>query len=72
LSHCAVEDHFVTVDFSSIWKSVDARLQEMKKAREMIIEDPELLSGTAVIKGTRGPVYDIATHHRQRTRKKTS
>jgi uncharacterized protein (DUF433 family) len=26
----------------------------------MVIEDPEILSGTPVIKGTRVPVYDIA------------
>ena len=26
----------------------------------MVVEDPEILSGTPVIKGTRVPVYDIA------------
>ena len=26
----------------------------------MVIEDPEILSGTPVIKGTRVPVYDVA------------
>jgi uncharacterized protein (DUF433 family) len=39
---------------------VDARLQEMKKPREMVIEDPEILSGTPVVRGTRVAAYDIA------------
>jgi uncharacterized protein (DUF433 family) len=27
----------------------------------MVIEDPEILSGTPVIRGTRIPVYDVAS-----------
>ena len=61
LSHCTVEDRSVTVDFSAIWNAVDDRLHQMMKAREMVIEDPEILSGTPVIKGTRVSVYDIAS-----------
>jgi len=30
------------------------------KAREAVTEDPEILGGIPVIKGTRVPVYDIA------------
>ena len=26
----------------------------------MVVEDPEILSGTPVIRGTRIPVYDVA------------
>ena len=58
--NCVVEDHSITVRFSDIWKGVEKRLHQLKKAREMVIEDPEILSGTPVIKGTRVPVYDIA------------
>jgi uncharacterized protein (DUF433 family) len=32
----------------------------LEKARAQVIADPEILSGTPVIKGTRVPVYDIA------------
>jgi uncharacterized protein (DUF433 family) len=32
----------------------------LAKAREIIIEDPGILGGTPVIKGSRVPVYDIA------------
>ncbi len=57
---CIVEDHSITVHFSGIWKGVEERLHQLKKAHEMVIEDPEILSGTPVIKGTRVPVYDVA------------
>ncbi len=58
--NCIVEDQSITVRFSNIWKGVEERLHQLMKAREMVIEDPEILSGTPVIKGTRVPVYDIA------------
>lgn len=58
--NCIVEDHFVTVRFHDIWKNVDTRLHQMMKARESVTEDPEILGGIPVIKGTRVPVYDIA------------
>jgi len=32
----------------------------LEKARAQVIVDPEILSGTPVIKGTRVPVYDVA------------
>jgi uncharacterized protein (DUF433 family) len=58
--NCRIEDHSLTVHFGSIWKAVDERLRQLTKARQMVIEDPEILGGTPVIKGTRIPVYDIA------------
>ena len=57
---CIVEDRSITVRFSEIWKGVQERLYQLKRAHEMVIEDPEILSGTPVIKGTRVPVYDVA------------
>jgi len=59
-ANCTVEDQPVTVAFSSIWKAVNGRLDKLRKAREMVVEDPEILSGTPVIHGTRVPVYQIA------------
>jgi uncharacterized protein (DUF433 family) len=32
----------------------------LEKARALVIADPEILSGTPVIRGTRVPVYDVA------------
>lgn len=58
--NCVVEDRSVTVRFHEIWRGVTERLARLSQAREMVIEDPEILSGTPVIKGTRVPVYDIA------------
>jgi uncharacterized protein (DUF433 family) len=58
--NCVLEEHSITIRFSDIWKGVEDRLHQLISAREMVIEDPEILSGTPVIKGTRVPVYDIA------------
>ena len=58
--NCIVEDHSITVRFSDIWKGVEERLHQLMRAREMVIEDPEILTGTPVIQGTRVPVYDVS------------
>lgn len=58
--NCVVEDRSVTVRFHEIWRGVAERLARLTRAREMVVEDPEILGGTPVIKGTRVPAYDIA------------
>ena len=57
---CTVGEHYLTIRFSDLWKAVDERLHRLLEAREMIVEDPEILSGTPVIRGTRIPVHDVA------------
>lgn len=59
---CTVGDHYLTIRFSDLWRAVDERLHRLSEAREMVVEDPEILSGTPVIRGTRIPVHDVAAH----------
>lgn len=56
----AVRDHFLTFNFEGLWKTVDARLHKLAEAESMVIEDPEILSGTPVVRGTRVPVHSVA------------
>jgi uncharacterized protein (DUF433 family) len=56
-----VAEHFLTVRFDDLWKSVDDRLHMLADAEEMVVEDPEILSSTPVIRGTRIPVYSVAS-----------
>jgi len=58
--HWSIEDDLLTVHFDSLWKSVDERLRDLIAARELVVEDEEILSGTPVIRGTRVPVHDVA------------
>ena len=58
--HWAIEDDMLTIHFDSLWKSVDQRLRDLISARELVVEDEEILSGTPVIRGTRVPVHDVA------------
>ena len=56
---CTIGDHYLTIRFSDLWKAVDERLHRLTEARGMVVEDPEILSGTPVIRGTRIPVHDV-------------
>jgi uncharacterized protein (DUF433 family) len=58
--HYAVDDQFLTVRFADLWKNVNGRLRKLVAAERMVVEDPEILSGTPVIRGTRVPVHTIA------------
>jgi uncharacterized protein (DUF433 family) len=55
-----VQDEFLTIDFASFSKGVEERLERLRAARDLVVTDPEILSGTPVIRGTRVPVYDVA------------
>jgi uncharacterized protein (DUF433 family) len=62
LRQCKFEEsRTVQVLLSSIWDDVDRRLSQLRQAQELVVEDPEILRGTPVIRGTRIPVYDLAS-----------
>ena len=62
LRQCKFEEsRTVQVLLSSIWQDVDRRLSQLKDAQQMVVEDPEILRGTPVIRGTRIPVHDVAS-----------
>jgi uncharacterized protein (DUF433 family) len=50
----------VTVRFAELWTNVDGRLQQLLAAEKMVVEDPEIMGGIPVIRGTRIPVHQIA------------
>ncbi len=55
-----VNHDFLTINLAPFCKNARDRLLRLKAANAMVETDPEILSGTPVIKGTRVPVYDIA------------
>ncbi|SRR6266702_305106 len=62
LRECKIEEsRSVWISWSHIWEDVDRRFRELEEARHMVVEDPEILQGTPVIRGTRIPVYDVAS-----------
>jgi uncharacterized protein (DUF433 family) len=56
----AVRHGFLTIDLMPFVKDTSERLADLAVAREMVSISDEILSGTAVIRGTRIPVYDVA------------
>jgi len=55
-----VKDAFLTIDLETFWKDVEENLERLQAARAMVVSDPDILSGTPVVRGTRVPVYDVA------------
>jgi uncharacterized protein (DUF433 family) len=55
-----IQDRFLTVNLWEFAVSAQDRYAKLAEARKMVVEDPEILSGTPVIRGTRIPVYDVA------------
>lgn len=55
-----VHDRFLTVDLSEFAAGVHGRQAKLASARDIVVQDAEILSGTPVIRGTRIPIYDVA------------
>jgi uncharacterized protein (DUF433 family) len=55
-----IQDEFLTIDLTQFHKEVVERMERLQAAQDIVVMDPEILSGTSVIRGTRVPVYDIA------------
>ena len=51
---------FLTIDLAPFLKSVHQKLAQLGEARALVVEDPDILGGTPVIRNTRIPVYDVA------------
>ncbi|HEY1630130.1 MAG TPA: DUF433 domain-containing protein [Rhizomicrobium sp.] len=58
--HWTVTRPYVTLNFDRFIDQTIAGHDKLSKARQIVVEDPAILSGTPVIKGTRVPVYDVA------------
>lgn len=56
-----MRDDFLTIDLLPFMKGASERLDDLAAAREMVTISLDILGGTPVIRGTRVPVYDVAT-----------
>ena len=55
-----VRDDFLVINLFSFVKGTKERMDRLIAARDLVVTDPDILSGTPVIRGTRIPVYDVA------------
>ncbi len=55
-----VRDGFLTIDLAEFATDTEDRHSKLAEAREMVVEDPAILGGVPVLRGTRIPVYDVA------------
>ena len=59
-SNWVVREDFLTIDLAPFVKSVRGQFAKLQQAREIVVEDPEVLGGTPVVRNTRIPIYDVA------------
>lgn len=59
-SNWVVREDFLTIDLAPFVKSVRGQFARLQQARELVVEDPEILGGTPVVRNTRIPIYDVA------------
>ena len=55
----------VVIRAESARSSLNAEIEKLRLAEDRVVSDPEILSGTPVLKGTRIPVHLIAELRRQ-------
>jgi len=55
-----VAEDFLTIDLAPFVRSVEEQFSKLQDARGLVVEDPEILGGSPVIRNTRIPVYDVA------------
>lgn len=59
------ESEAVIIEVRKARTDLKSALATYRKARAMVVEDPEIMGGTPVIRGTRIPVQLVAEMHRQ-------
>jgi uncharacterized protein (DUF433 family) len=57
----ALEGGFLTIDLRELRGQLAGSLRELRRARRIVISDPEIMGGDPVFHGTRIPVHLIAT-----------
>ncbi|MGD0098538.1 MAG: DUF433 domain-containing protein [Terracidiphilus sp.] len=55
-----IQQDFLSIDLAPFLRSTREQMTRLAAARASIVRDPEILSGTPVLRGTRIPVYDVA------------
>jgi len=55
-----IRQEFLMIDLAPFLRGVRERMAKLVAAYALVVEDPEVLSGTSVLRGTRIPVYDVA------------
>lgn len=57
----SLEGGFLTIDLREPRRELAASLRELRRARALVISNPDILGGDPVFRGTRVPVHLIAT-----------
>jgi uncharacterized protein (DUF433 family) len=56
----SLEGGLLKIDLREPRRALAAALRELRRARQLVVSDPEILGGDSVFRGTRVPVHMIA------------
>src|SRR6516165_3302742 len=56
----SLEDGLIKIDLRQPRREIAASMRDLRRARRMVLTDPEILGGDPVFRGTRVPVHLIA------------
>ena len=62
--HLLIREDYITIDMSRFFAETKARADDLARARDLVVEDPAIIGGVPVIRGTRIPVHDVAASAR--------
>jgi uncharacterized protein (DUF433 family) len=57
----SLEGGFLTIDLREPRRELASSLRELRRARDVVVSDPDIMGGDPVFRGTRVPVHLIAT-----------
>jgi uncharacterized protein (DUF433 family) len=57
----SLDGGFLTIDLREPRRELAASLRELRRARDVVVSDPDIMGGDPVFRGTRVPVHLIAT-----------
>lgn len=57
----SLDGGFLVIDLREPRRELAASLRKLRRARDLVVSDPDILGGTPVFRGTRVPVHLIAT-----------
>jgi uncharacterized protein (DUF433 family) len=57
----SLDGGFLTIDLREPRRELAASLRELRRARDIVVSDPDIMGGDPVFRGTRVPVHLIAT-----------
>jgi uncharacterized protein (DUF433 family) len=55
-----IREDYITIDISRFFAATKVRADDLARARDLVVQDPTIVGGVPVVRGTGIPVHDLA------------